>query len=135
VKARANETGNAPKSLTWCNATIDQITPFHFVTANGAAHPARLKGRAGIAADSGEVLHMETSLMEEKPAAKVRHWYLSIAYAPVQCQSQNVRMWLPLAVDTYYDFEDHRTIAYHTFTDFMLFSVQTDQAIQKPKNP
>ena len=106
-----------------------------FRDSNGAAHPARLKGRAWIAADSGEVLHMETSLMEEIPAAKVRHWYLSIDYASVQFHSQNVRMLLPQAVDAYYDFEDHRTIAYHTFTDFMLFSVQTDQAIEKPKNP
>jgi len=106
-----------------------------FRDSKGVAHPARLKGRAWIAADSGEVLHMETSLMEEIPAAKVRHWYLSIDYAPVQFHSQNVRMLLPQAVDAYYDFEDHRTIAYHTFTDFMLFSVQTDQAIEKPKNP
>jgi VWFA-related protein len=106
-----------------------------FRDSDGAAHPARLKGRAWIAADSGEVLHMETSLMEEIPAAKVRHWYLSVDYAPVRFHSQNVRMLLPQAVDAYYDFEDHRTIAYHTFTDFMLFSVQTDQAIQKPKNP
>jgi hypothetical protein len=50
-----------------------------FRDRNSAAHPARLKGRAWIAADSGEVLHMEASLMEEIPAAKVRYWYLSIA--------------------------------------------------------
>jgi hypothetical protein len=106
-----------------------------FRDSKGAARPARLKGRAWIAADSGEVLHMETSLMEEIPAAKVRHWYLSIDYAPVQFRSQNVRMLLPQAVDAYYDFEDHRTTAYHTFADFMLFSVQTDQAIQKPNSP
>ncbi|HUD66704.1 MAG TPA: hypothetical protein VMQ17_19125 [Candidatus Sulfotelmatobacter sp.] len=106
-----------------------------FRDSDGAAHPARLKGRAWIAADSGEVLHMETSLMEEIPAAKVRHWYLSVDCAPVRFHSENVRMLLPQAVDAYYDFEDHRTIAYHTFTDFILFSVQTAQAIQRPKNP
>jgi len=106
-----------------------------FRDSDGAAHPARLKGRAWIAADSGEVLHMETSLMEEIPAAKVRHWYLSVDCAPVRFHSENVRMLLPQAVDAYYDFEDHRTLAYHTFTDFMLFSVQTAQAIQRPKNP
>ena len=36
----------------------------------GAVHPARLKGRAWIAADSGEVMHMETSLMEEIPGTQ-----------------------------------------------------------------
>jgi hypothetical protein len=102
---------------------------------NGAVYPARLKGRAWIAADSGEVIHMESSLTEEIPKAKVRHWYLSITYAPVQFHMQNVRMLLPQTVDAYCDFEDHRTIAYHTFTNFMLFSVHTDQAADKPKSP
>jgi hypothetical protein len=102
-----------------------------FRDSKGKISPARLRGRAWIAADSGEVLHMETSLMEEIPGTKVRHWYLSISYAPVQFRAQNVRMLLPQTVDAYCDFEDHRTIAYHTFTDFMLFSVQTDQAIEK----
>ena len=106
-----------------------------FRDSKGKVYPARLKGRAWIAADSGEVMHMETSLMEEIPGTKVRHWYLSISYAPVQFHAQNVRMLLPQTVDAYCDFEDHRTIVYHTFTDFMLFSVQTDQAIEKPKNP
>ena len=36
-------------------------------------------------------------------------------------------------VDAYCDFEDHRTIVYHTFTDFMLFSVDTGQAVEKSK--
>ena len=102
-----------------------------FRDSKGKVSPARLKGRAWIATDSGEVLHMETSLMEEIPGAKVRHWYLSISYAPVLFHTQNVRMLLPQTVDAYSDFEDHRTIAYHTFTDFMLFSVHTDQAIEK----
>ena len=42
---------------------------------------------------------------------------------------------LPQTVDAYCDFEDHRTIVYHTFTDFMLFSVDTGQTLEKPKNP
>jgi hypothetical protein len=33
------------------------------------------------------------------------------------------------------DFEDHRSIVYHTFTNFMLFSIQTDQQIEKPQQP
>jgi VWFA-related protein len=107
-----------------------------FRDSKGAAHPARLKGRAWIALDTGEVIHMETSLVEEIPKAKVRHWYLSISYAPVQFQTQkSVRMLLPQTVDAYFDFEDHRTIVYHTFTDFTLFSVQTDQVIETPKHP
>jgi hypothetical protein len=104
-----------------------------FRNSTGAVYPAKLKGRAWIAADSGEVMHMELSLMEEIPQVKVRRWYLSINYAPVQFHTQNVRMLLPQTVDAYCDFEDHRTIVYHTFTDFLLFSVQTEQRAETPK--
>jgi VWFA-related protein len=108
-------------------------------SAKGVAYPAKLKGRAWIAEDSsddsGEVVHLETSLMEPVPAANVRFLYLSIDYAPVQFRTQNVKVWLPQAVNVYGDFGDHRTIVSHTFTNFLLFSVQTDQVIQKPANP
>lgn len=104
-----------------------------FRDANGAVYPAKLKGRAWIATDSGEVVHLEFSLMEEVPQVKVRRWYLSINYAPVQFHTQNVRMLLPQTVDAWCDFVDHRTIVYHTFTDFLLFSVQTDEKTGKPK--
>jgi hypothetical protein len=68
------------------------------------------------------------------PAAHVKELYLSIDYAPVQFRTRNVRVWLPQTVDAYGDFGDHRTIIYHTFANFLLFSVQTDQVIDTPKN-
>jgi VWFA-related protein len=108
-------------------------------SAKGVAYPAKLKGRAWIAQDSsgdpGEVVHLETKLMEPVPAANVRYMYLSIDYAPVHFRSQNVKVWLPQAADAYGDFGDHRMIVYHTFTDFLLFSVRTDQVTGKPKDP
>jgi hypothetical protein len=100
-----------------------------------AVYPVGLKGRAWIAVDSGEVVHMETGLLAEVPAVRVRKAYLSIDYAPIQFQAQLVRIWLPKLVDGFWDFGDHRTIIYHTFSDFFLFSVQTEQKIDKPKPP
>jgi hypothetical protein len=98
-------------------------------------YPASLKGRAWIATDSGEVMHMETGLMEEIPAANVWHWYLSVGYAPVQFRTRNVRIWLPQIVDAYCEFDDYRTIVCHTFTNFVLSPVQIEQTIEKPKEP
>lgn len=99
----------------------------------GVAHAANLKGRAWIAADSGEVLHMEFSLLQGMTEVKLVEWYLSINYAPVEFQKQSVRMVLPQTVDAYYNFNDHRTIVYHAFSDFKLFSIQTDQKPLSPK--
>jgi hypothetical protein len=98
-------------------------------------YPARLKGNAWITADSGEVVHLETSLMEGIPPVKVYQWNLAIDYVPVQFRTRDVRIWLPEIANSYYDFGDHRAIIYHTFTDFLLFSIQTDQKIDKPKQP
>ncbi len=108
-------------------------------SVRGVAYPAELKGRAWIAQDSsqdsGEVMHLETSLMEAIPAASVRQMYLSIDYAPVQFRTENVRVWLPQAAAAYDDFGDHRAMINHSFTNFLLFSVRTDQSIEKPKAP
>ncbi|HXR32095.1 MAG TPA: hypothetical protein VN830_00190 [Verrucomicrobiae bacterium] len=101
----------------------------------GTVYPVRLKGRAWIARESGEVVHLETGLMEALPAINVQEWYLSIDYAPVQFLTRDVRIWLPETVDAYCNFGLHRTISYHTFTNFLLFSVQTDEVIGKPQNP
>jgi hypothetical protein len=110
--------------------------PGHTLTfrSGDTVYPAMLKGRAWIATDSGEVMHIETSLLGNIPATNVRNWYFSIDYAPVQFHAHNVRIWLPQTVEAYCDFDDRRTIVYHTFTNFMLFSIHTDQMIEKPKD-
>ncbi|HEV2491392.1 MAG TPA: hypothetical protein VGT03_16430 [Candidatus Acidoferrales bacterium] len=95
----------------------------------------KLKGRAWLAADSGEVLHLDTGILGAIPALRVRNWWLSINYGPVQFRSLKIRMWLPQTVDASTEFDDHRMMIYHTFADFMVFSVHTQQEIGKPKEP
>jgi hypothetical protein len=124
--------------LTWVvrfQQRKDKPSRSYSFRVGNAVYPVGLKGRAWIASDSGEVVHMETGLMAEVPAVRVRQAYLSIDYAPVQFQAQLVKIWLPKLVDGFWDFGDHRTIVYHTFSDFFLFSVQTEQKIDKPKQP
>jgi hypothetical protein len=101
----------------------------------GAVYPASLKGHAWIAANSGEVVHLETGLMEPIATVQVHQWYLSIDYAPVQFRTHDVKIWLPESADAYYDFGIYREIISHTFKDFLLFSVDSQQKIDKPKQP
>jgi hypothetical protein len=95
-------------------------------------YSASLKGHAWIAADSGEVMHLEVGLIQGIPALRVFHWSLSINYAPVRFQTKDVTVWLPETADAYFDLGDHRTVIFHTFTEFLLFSVGTNQKIEKP---
>jgi hypothetical protein len=108
---------------------------FSYGDGYGGVYAAKLKGRAWISADSGEVVHLETALMEGIPGIHVRNAWFSIDYRPVQFHSRNVRMWLPQTVDAYTQFDHRRTIIYHRFENFMLFSVQTRQEIKKPGEP
>jgi hypothetical protein len=97
--------------------------------------PVGLKGRAWIATASGQVMHLETNLVNEVPAIGMRGNSISVDYAPVKFHSQEIEMWLPQSATAYIDYGNRRTIVTHTFSDFRLFSVQTQQVIDKPKTP
>lgn len=97
--------------------------------------PLSIKGRAWIAADSGQVMHLETNLVEGIPMIELEESASYVDYAPVKFQSQNVEIWLPQFAVAYTDYARRRMIIEHTFSDFQLFSVQTQENIQKPKQP
>jgi hypothetical protein len=90
-----------------------------------ASYPANLKGRAWISADSYQVLHLETNLMEGIAMLHLKSDSVSVNYAPVHFHSQDVVVWLPQAAVAYSEFVKHRDVVEHTFTDFLLSSVQS----------
>jgi len=98
-------------------------------------YPLSIKGRAWIAADSGQVIHLETSLESGMPTIGLAEDAFTVDYAPVKFQSQNVEIWLPQFAVAYTDYAKRRIITEHTFSDFQLFSVQTQETIQKPSAP
>jgi len=110
----------------------DRLGHTLYFKSTDQVYDAKLKGRAWIAADNGAVIHLEIAIMEPIPQVKVRNWWLALDYAPVQFHSRDVKIWLPQTVDAYAKYDAYRTIIYHTFANFMLFSVQTDQKIEKP---
>jgi VWFA-related protein len=103
-----------------------------FSASNGDVYPAPLKGRAWIAQDSGEVLHLEIGLMHPVIPVGVMGWFLAIDYAPVKFRTRNVEVWLPSFVETYDDADYRRTIISHEFSKFILFSVETRQEPSSP---
>jgi len=110
--------GKAPRTMTIRSPT--------------KVYPLALKGRAWIGVDSGQVMHLETNLVEAIPLIDLQVNTVVVDYAPVKFQSQNTEMWLPQFTMAYTDYTKRRMIIEHTFSDFQLFSVQTEQKIQKP---
>jgi hypothetical protein len=115
---------------------VDGVKPRTLSMGTAAnVFPVSLKGRAWIAADTGQIMHLETNLAKAVPLIELRANAVSIDYAPVDFPSRHIQLWLPKSAVAYTDYGKRRTIIEHTFSDFQLFSVQTQQVIEKPKEP
>lgn len=99
----------------------------------GALFPVSLKGRAWIAADSYEILRIETDLVRPMPEIRLLSEHIAIDYGPVDFPKRNTRLWLPTAADLYSDFRGHRFHRRHSYRDYLLFSVDEKQKISPPK--
>jgi VWFA-related protein len=105
-------------------------------------YPVSLKGRAWIDTETGQVLHLETNLVEglaifeqSNAIRRLKTNAVSVEYGPVKSKTQKGEVWLPRSAVTYTDFGNHRLIVEHTYSDFQLFYVQTQQTIEKPRQP
>jgi hypothetical protein len=107
-------------------------TTASFTAKDGVVYPAPLKGRAWVAKDSGEVVHLEIVLMHPIPAANIQSWSLSINYARVHFRTRNIDVWLPQSAEVYRETESGRTFTSHKFTDFRLFSVDVNPEPNSP---
>jgi hypothetical protein len=113
---------------------VDGVRPRTLSMGTAAnVFPVSLKGRAWIAVDTGQIMHLETNLVKGVPIIELRANAVSIDYAPVDFVSRHMQLWLPKSAIAYTDYGKRRTIIEHTFSDFQLFSVQTQQVIEKPK--
>ena len=99
----------------------------------GQSYPVNLKGRAWIAADSYQVVRLETQMIAPVPEIKLAADYTAIEYGPVHFQGKNVQMWLPKTAEVYSDWRGRRFHRRHSFSKYMLFSVDDKQTISAPK--
>ena len=92
-----------------------------------------LEGRAWIDAGNYQVLRLESELQKPVPEIELTKEHMVIEYAPVRFQAAKTQLWLPQVAEMYVEKNHHRYYRRHTYTDFKLFSVETEQNIQAPK--
>jgi VWFA-related protein len=92
-----------------------------------------LKGRAWIGMENGQVLHMESNLMHDIPDVGLRSGAMTVDYAPVEIRSRKLQLWLPQELEAFWEFGTYRVILLHTFRNFKLFTVETEDNTQAPK--
>jgi hypothetical protein len=99
----------------------------------GRSYSIPLKGRAWIDAGTYQVLRLESELMKPVPDIGLTQEHLAIDYGQVKFHTHNQQLWLPLDAEIYSERRGHRYYRRHTFNDFKIFTVDTDQKIQAPK--
>ena len=102
-------------------------------TVNRETYKVSLRGRAWILASSYQVARLETDIGKSIPEIRLRLDHQSIEYRPVKSSTNNLQLWLPSSTELYMDFHGHRFYRKHTFTDFRIFSVDSDYKITAPK--
>jgi tetratricopeptide (TPR) repeat protein len=103
------------------------------IGVDGPSYPVALKGRAWIAADSYQIVRLETDLVAPVPQIKLLADRADIQYGPVKFAKSNVNMWLPQSADVYYDWKGQRIHRRHSFSEYLLFAVDDKQKISTPK--
>jgi tetratricopeptide (TPR) repeat protein len=94
--------------------------------------PVALRGRAWIAADSYQVVSLETDIVAPIPQIRLKAEHISIDYAPVKFRKGNEELWLPQSAELFFDLGGRRIHRRHQFSNYMLFSVEENQKIAVP---
>ena len=113
----------------------DKLARIHSFRIAGRVFAVKLKGRAWISADTHQVVRLELDLMQPIPEIQLDTEHMDIEYRPVQFTKRHLQVWLPQSADLYVEFLGHRYHQRHSFSDFLLFSVDVTQHIEAPKEP
>lgn len=92
-----------------------------------------LEGRAWIDPGNYQVIRLESELQKPVPDIGLTKEHIVIHYAPVEFRTQKTEIWLPQKAELYVEKKGLRYYRQHTFTNFMVFNVETSQSIQAPK--
>jgi tetratricopeptide (TPR) repeat protein len=110
----------------------DRPNHFRNYSIGGQLYPINIKGRAWVTADKFHIVHIESELVSPMPEIQLLSEHYIVDYGPVQFQKKDVQLWLPKTAELYFHFQRHRYFRRHSFDDFMLFSVDSDQKTSQP---
>jgi hypothetical protein len=92
-----------------------------------------LKGWAMIDAGTFQVLRLDSELTTPVEKIKLKQERIAIDYAPVQFRTEQQAMWLPQNAEMYVERGGNHYYRRHTFSNFQVFTVGTQQNVHPPK--
>jgi Flp pilus assembly protein TadD len=112
----------------------NSTTPVRQWQREGKIYPIAIKGRIWLSSASFDVLRIETDLLEPVEVLGLSRDHLVVDYGPVSFSASNATLWLPWDAEMHMELRGHRYHHKHYLTDYMLFGVDTNHKIGKPKN-
>jgi len=91
-----------------------------------------LRGRAWVSARTAQVLRLEADIVKPVKGTPMKRSHKIIEYRPVKFARANLELWLPARAEVFLELGGHRFQIRHTFSDFLLFNVSTNQTIVPP---
>ena len=113
--------------------SADPNKSFHQIRIKNSVYQLRFKGRAWVAADNYEVMQLQTDLVAPIPQIDLQVEHLDIAYAPVAFDKRKLQLWLPESASLYIAYHGHRYARLHSFNQFQLFTIGTEQTVKAPQ--
>lgn len=99
------------------------------------SYEVAIKGRAWIAANTSQVLRLETDLVAPIQGLGLEVAHMSIEYQPVEFKSRKIRLWLPASADVHSLRRGHRLMLHHSFSNYMIFAVDVSIKTGEVKQP
>jgi tetratricopeptide (TPR) repeat protein len=103
-----------------------------FRIGRNSSHPVALRGRAWISSDNYHIVRLETDLVRPVPEIQLLAEHAAIEYGAVSFRG-NVNLWLPRSAEVHFDWRGQRVHRRHSFDNYLLFSVDENERIGKPK--
>ncbi len=111
-----------------------QDRPNHMQTydVGGKIYRVDLKGRAWVAADTFQILHVEADMANPIHEIELLSEHQIVEYGPVPFAKKKTMLWLPKNVEIYFDFRKHRYYRHYNFDDYALFDVDVTENHKRP---
>jgi tetratricopeptide (TPR) repeat protein len=110
----------------------DQPNRIHSYKIGNQIYAVDLKGRAWITADKFQIVRIESEMVNPMPEIRLLGEHEIVEYGPVPFPRKNTSLWLPKSADIYFDFRKHHYYRRHSFDNFMLYSVDSDEKRKEP---
>jgi hypothetical protein len=102
---------------------------------NHGRYPIPLRGRAWLAANSYDLLHLEMDLREPITELQLSRDHLTVDYGAVKFEKGHTELWLPWYAEMFMEVRGKRYHHKHTLTNYAFFSVDSTHTVGKPKEP